>query len=314
MNSLAPKLSTALTLTLLCVIKLLVCSSLLAEEKPNDLLYQENLVYGKADDVELKLTLARPDNDQVLPAIVFIHGGGWCMGNKEHYTRLIKEAARQDFVAITVGYRLMEFDKKYQETTTALHNFPCQVHDVKAAVRWLRANADKYHVDTDHIGATGQSAGGHLSLMLGLTDVDDQLEGNNGSPEQSSRVQAVVNYFGPTDMKPCHQESSVGWVFRLFLNGTPEETPEIHRLASPITYVTQDDPPVLTLQGRTDKLVPFSQATVLDEKMKAAGVAHTLIEYETQGHGFDKQHKPLAEKAMFDFFKTHLKNEKTETE
>lgn len=280
-------------------------NSILAAEK---IVFEENLVYGHAGEVELKLDLARPENDEVLPAIVFIHGGGWAMGDKSHYTRLIKESARRDFVAISVGYRLMQYDQQNKETTTATETFPAQVHDVKAAVRWLRANAEKYHVNPDRIGATGASAGGHLSLMLGLTDPKDQLEGENGSGGESSRVQAVVNYYGPTAMKECHSESSVAWLFRLFLQGTPEETPELHEQASPINYVTFDDPPVLTLQGRRDKLVPHSQATLLDEKLKSVGVSHTLITFEEAGHGFGKPLKPKAESAMFDFFEEHLRS------
>lgn len=97
--------------------------------------------------------------------------------------------------------------------TTATPIFPAQIHDAKAAIRWVRANAKKYHVDPDRIGVTGGSAGGHLSLLVGLTDPASNLEGNSGNPDQSSRVQAVVNVFGPTDMAFCYEKSSVAWIF-----------------------------------------------------------------------------------------------------
>ena len=137
--------------------------------------------------------MARPEGDGPFPAIVFIHGGGWYQGNRQGYRGAIEEAAKRGYVAITISYRLMQFDESKKETTTATPIFPAQIHDAKAAVRWLRANAKKYHVDPDRIGVTGASAGGHLSLLVGLTDPTAKLEGDSGSPDQSSRVQAVVN-------------------------------------------------------------------------------------------------------------------------
>lgn len=266
------------------------------------------ITYGHAGDVELKLDLARPAGEGPFPAIVFIHGGGWAYGHRKTYHKRIEEAARRGYVAVTVSYRLMQFDPEKKETTQADPIFPAQVHDVKAAVRWLRANAKKYHVDPNRIGVNGGSAGGHLSLMVGLTDPESKLEGNNGNEDQSSRVQAVVNEFGPTEMVECYQKSSVDWCFRLFMGGKPEEAPTNYASASPITYVSSDDPPVLSLQGDRDKLVPVTQATLLDEKMKEAGAPHTLMILKDQGHGFKGEDRKKAENAMWDFFDQHLKN------
>lgn len=268
---------------------------------------EENITYGKADDTELKLDLARPDGDGPFPAIVFIHGGGWAGGNRQIYRGQIQEAAKRGYVAATITYRLMKFDNDKKETTTATPIFPAQIHDAKAAIRWLRANASKYQVDPNRIGVTGASAGGHLSLLVGLTDPSAKLEGDSGTPDQSSRVQAVVNVFGPTEMTSCHKKSSVAWIFRLFLGGTPEETPDAHKAASPLTYVSKDDPPVLTLHGDLDELVPIEQATMLDEKMKAVGASHTLVILKGQGHGFAGEHHQKADKATWDFFAEHLK-------
>ncbi len=117
-----------------------------------------------------------------------------------HTEEQIQEAAKRGYVAATISYRLMKYDEAKKETTTATPIFPAQIHDAKAAIRWVRANAKKYNVDPDRIGVTGGSAGGHLSLLVGLTDPASGLEGESGNPEQSSRVQAVVNVFGPTDM------------------------------------------------------------------------------------------------------------------
>jgi len=268
---------------------------------------EENVVYGKAAGTELTLDLARPEGEGPFPAIVFIHGGGWYMGTRKGYRDSIEEAARRGYVAVTISYRLMKFEIAKKDTTTAEPIFPAQVHDAKAAVRWLRANAEKYKIDENRIGATGQSAGGHLSLMLGLTDPESKLEGDSGSPGESSRVQAVVNVFGPTEMTECFEKSSVAWIFRLFLGGTPDQATDRYKAASPLEYATSDDPPVLTLQGDLDLLVPVSQATRLDEKIKQAGGRHTLVIYKGQRHGFAGEYRQREHAAMWAFFDEHLK-------
>lgn len=241
------------------------------------------------------------------PAIVFIHGGGWSGGNRQAYRAQIQEAAKRGYVAATISYRLMKYDEVKKETTTADPIFPAQIHDAKAAIRWVRANAKKYRVDPDRIGVTGASAGGHLSLLVGLTDSASGLEGDSGNPDQSSPVQAVVNVFGPTDMAYCFEKSSVAWIFRLFMGGTPTDTAERYKAASPITYVSKDDPPVLTLHGDQDALVPVEQARALDETMEAAGVSHTLIVFKGQGHGSGGEDGKKAADATLEFFARHLK-------
>ncbi len=272
-----------------------------------DVTLKENITYGRGGDTDLKLDLARPEGEGPFPAIVFIHGGGWFQGNRQAYKSQIREAAEKGYVAATISYRLMEFDQKKKETTTAKPIFPAQIHDAKAAIRWLRAHAKKYHVDPERVGVTGGSAGGHLSLLVGLADQKAKLEGDGGHPDQSSRVQAVVNVFGPTEMASAYETSSVAWIFRLFMGGTPGEVPDTYKAASPVTYVSKDDPPVLTLQGDKDTLVPLAQAKRLDEKMKAAGASHTLIILEGQGHGFGGKAREKADQAMWDFFEKHLK-------
>lgn len=272
-----------------------------------EVVLEDNITYGKAGDTELKLDLARPQGNGPFPAIVFIHGGGWSGGSRQAYRGEIQEAAKRGYVAATVSYRLMKYDEAKKETTTATPIFPAQIHDAKAAIRWLRANAKKYHVDPDRIGVTGGSAGGHLSLLVGLTDPSSGLEGESGNPQQSSRVQAVVNVFGPTDMAFCYEKSSVAWIFRLFMGGTPAEAAERYKAASPITYVSKDDPPVLTLHGDQDALVPVEQAKSLDDKMKAAGASHTLMVFKGQGHGFGGASGKKAADATWEFFDRHLK-------
>ena len=272
----------------------------------DDVTVKEDIAYGEGGDTELKLDLALPAGEGPFPAIVFIHGGGWHAGNRHVYDQQTKEAAKRGYVAATITYRLMDVGENGEEQTSAEPNFPAQIHDAKAAIRWLRANADIYHVDPDRIGVTGASAGGHLSLLLGLTDAEAGLEGEGGNPDESSRVQAVVNFFGPTEMASCYEKSSVAWMLRLFMGGTSDEVPATFEKASPITYVSSDDPPVLTLHGDQDKLVPVAQAKKLDEAMEKAAVPHMLVVLEGQGHGFGGEDQEKAMNAMWDFFDKHL--------
>jgi acetyl esterase/lipase len=294
---------TALTVTLVLAALLLTCGIAHCTE----ISVEEGISYGKGGDTELKLDMARPEGDGPFPAIVFIHGGGWRGGNRQAFRASAEEAAKRGYVGVTISYRLMQFDDSQKETTTATPIFPAQIHDAKAAVRWLRANAKQYHVDPDRLGALGGSAGAHLALLVALTDPSANLEGDCGNPEQPSRVQAVVNVFGPTDMASCYEKSSAAWIFRLFMGGTPEEAAERYKAASPINYVTADDPPVLTVHGDQDALVPVEQAKKLDEKMKEVGASHTLMVFEGQGHGFGGEYQQKAEKATWDFFDKHLK-------
>jgi len=295
------------TRILLPILLATACCCVASDSQSAEIVVEENLTYGLAGETELKLDLARPNGDVPHPAIVFIHGGGWTNGDRQRYRNSIRRAAKRGYVAVTISYRLMQFDEANKETTTADPIFPAQVHDAKAAIRWLRENAEKYDVDPNRIGVTGGSAGGHLSLLVGLTNPDSRLEGESGTPNQSSRVQAVVNVFGPTEMQACYETSSVAWIFRLFVGGTPDEVAGQYAAASPLTYVSKDDPPVLTLHGDQDRLVPVEQAKLLDEKMKAAGASHTLMIFEGQGHGFKGEHQQKAMDAMWDFFDQHLK-------
>lgn len=268
---------------------------------------EENVTYGKGGDVDLQLDIARPkDGDGPFPAILFIHGGGWRGGSRQGYKAAIADSAKHGYVAATVSYRLTQPDPAGK----ARFPFPAQVHDVKCAVRWLRANAAKYKVDPDRIGATGGSAGGHLSLMLGLTDESAGLEGEGGNKDVSSRVQAVVNVYGPTDM-PHIMTNSKGAapIVESFLNAKAAEDAEVYKKASPITYVDKNDPPVLTLHGAADTLVPPDQAERLDKAMKEAGASHTMIIYEKQGHGFSGESLLKSYAATYEFFDKHLKKE-----
>src|SRR5215510_9833699 len=159
-----------------------------AAGQESEIRVERDIVYGKGDQMDLQLNLAIPKGKGPFPAVVCIHGGGWYRGQRQDMDFMTELLARRGFVAATVSYRLV---------STA--RFPAQIEDCKAAVRWLRANAAKYHIDPDRIGAIGPSAGGHLACLLGVTEKKDGLEGSGGNPDHSSGVQAVVSFFGRTN-------------------------------------------------------------------------------------------------------------------
>lgn len=275
----------------------------LAEEKAY--IWESGITYGKGGDTELKLDIACPSSGKgPFPALIFMPGSGWGwhLGmNRNQYRSAIIKAAERGYVAVAVDYRLISV----KENDKTKYLFPAQVYDVKCAVRWLRANAKKYKIDPNRIGAVGWSSGGHLALMLGLTDSSHGLEGECGNSKFSSRVQAVVNLAGPTELISLYHESSFPVILVEFLGGTPEEVPDQYKIASPLTYVSKDDPPVLTIHGERDNFVPPEQAELLDAKMKEAGASHMLIFKKSVGHiNF------WYTKALLDFFDKHLKEER----
>jgi len=272
--------------------------------------YIKGIVYGKGGDVELKLDLARPASGKgPFPALVFIFGGSWMMGSKFQFYSESMRAAERGYVAVTVDYRLTNV----RENGKVKYLFPAQVHDVKCAVRWLRANAKKYKIDPNRIGAVGWSAGGHLALMLGLTDPSHGLEGECGDLAFSSRVHAVVNLAGPTDLIDWFHQKKYTHLKTYspnvdLLGGTPEEVPEQYRRASPLTYVSKDDPPVLSIHGDSDLHVSPNQAELLDAKMKEAGASHTLILKKDADHArYYFLADFLEDGPVWVFFDRHLK-------
>jgi acetyl esterase/lipase len=242
---------------------LFLAAPLLAAARPqDDLLFEKDVVYGKGGDEELKLNLGRlKEQSGPTPCVVIIHGGGWAAGNKSQHDAQVRDFAKRGYVAATVGYR---FAPK--------HVFPAQIEDVKCAVRFLRANAEKYQIDKDRIGAVGFSAGAHLSMLLGTMDKEDGLEGEGGNPEQPSKVNAVVAFFGPTDLTSSDWPEKTGKILVNFLGGSKQEKLELYKKASPITYVTPGDAPMLLIQGTKDGLVPWTQATAMGDALTKAGV------------------------------------------
>jgi acetyl esterase/lipase len=238
--------------------------------------WEPDVVYGKGDGEELRLDLGRPQSlNQPAPCVVVIHGGAWRGGNKNAHKDLVLKLAQAGYVSASLGYR---FCPK--------HPFPAQVEDVKCAVRYLRAHASQYHLDAQRFGAVGFSAGAHLSMMLGVMGAKDGLEGEGGWADQPSQVQAVVAFFGPTDLAAPDIPLLSRGLLRDFIGGLPKEKPDQYRRASPITYVSAGDAPLLIFQGTKDPLVPHSQAYRMTDALTKAGVPGRVEMLIGAGHGW----------------------------
>lgn len=263
-----------------------------ANKNASKIRVEKDLVYGKGGAQNLMLDLALPgDGKGPFPCIVCVHGGGWRGGKRQDMGLVTKFLAEKGFVAATVSYRLTPKDQ-----------FPAQIHDCKAAVRWLRANADKYQINKDRFGAVGASAGGHLVCLMGTADADAKLEGNGGNLEQSSQVQAVVSYFGPTDFTVKTWTKEVEDFFLVpFLGGSFEEKKELYCKCSPIEYVKRSNPPFLFFHGDKDTLVGIENSHKLAKKLTEAGVAAEVVTMPGEGHGWggEKLTRTLNQTARF---------------
>jgi acetyl esterase/lipase len=256
-----------------------------------------DLVYTKPGSAEMKLDVAYPtEGAGPFPGVVVLYGGAWRVGNKWGNRGLLAEFARRGYVAVAPQYRHCPKDV-----------FPAQVHDVKAAVRWLRSHSAEYKVDVDPIGAMGFSAGGHLSLMLGVTGPDDGLEGDVPPGSPSSKVQAVVNYFGPCDLTATDVPDIAIGLVRDFLGAKHSDRPDLAVKASPLTYLSKDDAAILTFHGSKDPLVPHSQSTRLAEAMSKVGVPGRLELIVGAGHGWTGPEMRRTMNDTYEFFDEHLR-------
>lgn len=246
------------------------------EEMPKGVELLTDVTYGKIDDRPLKLDLYKPAAmDKKVPALIFIHGGSWKGGNKNMYRPYAARYAQRGYVVASISYRL-----------SGEAAFPAAIQDAKCAVRWMRANATEYKVDPNYICVLGGSAGGHIAMMVGYCPDDKDLEGSGGYEKYNSKVQAVVNIYGPCDLTvPILREAES---IRRFLGGrTYDESPELYRTASPLYHLTKDDPPTLILHGTLDSLVPISQSDELAMRLKQVGVPCTYDRLEGWPHVMD---------------------------
>lgn len=259
---------------------------------------ENDVVYGEAGGQKLLLDVYQPTVEgKNRPAIILVHGGGWSGGDKKEFADLGKGLAGQGYVAFSIDYRL---------ATAEANKYPAQLDDTQRAVRWIRANADKYGVDPKRLGAVGDSAGGHLVALLGTRDTRDNSD--LALAHYSSRVQCVVDMFGPTDFTAQEPLSPVGMSILVnFLGKTPQAAPDLYRAASPINYVDKTSAPFLIFHGTADPLVPIAQSQRLYDALRKAGVEATFVKFEGEGHGFQKpENIATLVKDSLAFFKLHL--------
>ncbi|MCX7422265.1 MAG: alpha/beta hydrolase [Planctomycetia bacterium] len=265
-----------------------------------EVIFEQGVEYSNPDDQHLQLNIARPKDRKAAersPVVLCIHGGGFRAGKRERWDKLCQQLADRGYVAATATYRLAP---KYQ--------FPAAVNDVKAAVQWLRANAEKYQIDPERIGVVGDSAGGHLAQFLGVTGDVEMFNANKGNDTLPVNVTCVVNYYGPSDFTKSYGKSvDAAEVLPLWLGGDAVKEHRRHIVASPLYWVTPNAAPTLLIHGTEDKYVAHEQAVWMHDKLKAADVEVELLTLQGAGHGFKGADADQAEKAMLDFFDRKLK-------
>jgi acetyl esterase/lipase len=283
-------------------------SAVAAETKPCEVTLTKDVTFSVIGEEKMRFDFAAPKTGGPYPCIVGLHGGAWKGGSRKDLSlpslwvdvgikdrSFIEEAASRGFVAVSVSYRL-----------APQHKFPAQIHDVKAAIRYLRAHAKELNLDPDRIGIVGFSAGGHLAALVGTTDKDAGFDVGE-CLEYSSRVKCVVDFFGPADLSLYAETPGIEKAFmRPLLGASYEEKPEVFRKASPVEYVTKDDPPFLIFHGTADVVVPMVHSLRLQAKLKDAGVKHELIPMKGRGHGWFGEDAKESNERLLKFFAEQL--------
>jgi len=267
-----------------------------AKALPGNVVAERDVEYAKAGDISLKLDIYRPKAEAAAPraCIVWIHGGGWQAGNKSGgAARVAPLVATGDYVGVSVGYRLSD-----------VATWPAQIHDCKAAIRYVRANAPRLGIDPSKIGVWGSSAGGHLVSLLGTSGDVKELEGSLGTTGVSSRVNCVVDYCGPSDFLLFGTQSprlnEPGQPLYKLFGGPLKDHEKAAREASPVTYVSKDDPPFLIVHGTADNTVNIRQAERLYEVEKEAGVNTTFVKMLGGSHAIGGREIEARVKAFLD--------------
>ncbi len=268
---------------------------------------QRDVVYGEVEGQKLLLDVYGANPAVTRPAIIFVHGGSWSSGSKSDLGFAASALAWQGYVGFSIDYRLLRDGK---------NRFPTQIDDAQRAVRWVRAHAAEYGVDPQKIGALGASAGGHLVALLGTTDTRD-----NSDPAlsaYSSRVQCVVDLYGPADFTPAlepanrekiaNDNSEGAQILQKFLGPLPEAA-DNYRAASPITHIDSKTAPFLIFHGGKDTLVPLDQSQRLDAALHKEGIESKLVVFPEAGHGYREPEllRQTLEGAV-EFFNRHLKS------
>ncbi|MBA3859036.1 MAG: lipase [Cyanobacteria bacterium PR.3.49] len=281
-------------------------STAIAEKQPQDkdakprVLENVSYVDGEEDPKHM-LDLYFPAGEHTkLPVLVWIHGGAWREGDKQPSPMM--PFLNRGYAVAGINYRLAPD-----------HKFPTQLHDCKAAIRWIRKHADEYGIDRDRIGIFGISAGGHLAALLAATNGNKAMEGNVGVTGQSSEVHSIVDWCGLGNLQSQHEQAgesdqldfdSPKAPFTLFLGGTAKEKPELAKAASPVTYLKPGfKVPALIMHAEKDPVVPFAQSQELYEAWKKTGAPVELKPIESDQHIFISVPTILT---VIEFFDKHL--------
>lgn len=259
-----------------------------------------NLAYVPNGHERHRLDVYLPPADgRRKPLVVWIHGGGWKAGSKNGCPAI--SLTERGFVVASVNYRLSQHAP-----------FPAQIHDCKAAIRWLRDNTEAFEIDPDRVGVWGSSAGGHLAALVGTSADVATLEGELGTTTPPSRVQAVCDWFGPTDFLQMNAQAGTRGRINHDAADSPESlllgaplptVPDKARQASPITWVSADDPPFLIQHGDQDRLVAWQQSQLLHDALVRNGVASRFERVPDAGHGL---RDAAIRETVFDFFESRL--------
>jgi acetyl esterase/lipase len=259
----------------------------------------KNIEFARVDKQRLALDLYLPEGVKDPPLVIWIHGGGWKSGSREQCQ--IRWMTDHGFAIASISYRL---------TDQAI--FPAQIHDCKAAVRWLRANSETYGYSAEKLAVAGASAGGMLAALLGTSGGVSSLEGTvGGNLDQSSRVQAVIDFYGATDFvlrsktQPSRANEPGSVVHRL-LGGGADDKLALAKMASAAFHVSPDDPPMLVYHGEKDKTVLPDQSKRIHDVYSAAGLPITLITIQKAGHGGKQFHRADNRRTMINFLKRHI--------
>ena len=281
---------------------------------PAGVVIEQDLPYldpGRAERLDLYRPATLPADGKLLGGVVMIHGGGWVGGDKAaaREFNIGTTLAKAGYVCVSINY-----------TLEPGRRWPTNLFDCKNGVRFLRKHASTYHVDPERIGVIGGSAGGHLALMVAYTADVPALEPTSPYPGVSSRVGAVVNLYGITNLLTRRKTDDQGapsaeWGEKTaLLTATRTEDPDLWRVASPVSHVSKSSPPTLIFHGTADSTVDRDQATQLAARLKEAGVAHEILLLDGVGHTFDLQtwrRKPLPQDlrpVVTGFFDRHLKD------
>lgn len=285
---------------------LLVPACAFAAQAPEGVRRVRDIVYSQPGGRPLHMDLYIPESAaRPLPVVLWIYGGAWRAGSKDDgQTRGALWLTQHGYAVAAFNYRLSQEAK-----------FPAQIHDARAAVRWLRGHAADYGLDPDRIAAWGASAGGHLAALLGVGADARELEEPEHDPRVSPRVQAVIDFFGPTDFLQMDAHALPGGMKHdppespesQLIGGPIQENPDKVRRTNPVTYVSRDDAPFLILHGERDPLVPVHQSGLLFEALRKAGVPVIFHKIAGAGHGGPEFQGSVARAMVLAFLDEHLK-------